>query len=101
MSCRKRHRSVHRSAEPDCPSGGSGRHKGLENLSAPGETLEMTPVKVGEGPDHVPQLVELTPNQAHRIKLARGEGVESRRRAPTANAVTSQGEGVLQTTNVE
>ena len=47
-----------------CPSGGIGRHKGLEQLSPRGETPGVTPVKVGEGPDHVPQLVELTPNQA-------------------------------------
>jgi hypothetical protein len=40
----------------------------LKKLSPRGETPEVNPVKVGEGPDHVPQLVELTPNQARRIK---------------------------------
>jgi hypothetical protein len=42
----------------------------LNNLSPRGETPGVEPVKVGEGPDHVPQLVELTPNQARRIKKA-------------------------------
>ncbi len=60
------------------PSGGIGRHKGLENLSPRGETSEVTPVKVGEGPDRIPHAVELTPNQARRITSA------GRRREQTA-----------------
>jgi len=63
---------------PLCPSGGIGRRSGLRlNLSPSGETLKVTPVKVGEGPG---RKSELTPSQAP----GSGEGVESRRRAPTA-----------------
>ena len=78
------------------PSGGIGRHKGLENLSPRGETPEVTPVKVGEGPDRIPPCGRVDTEPSPPDNEVR-EGVESRRRAP--KAVASQGEGVLQTTN--
>ena len=51
-----------------------------DNLSPPGETPEVKPVKLGEGPG---RESELMPSQALEPKGPR-EGVESRRRAPTA-----------------
>ena len=68
-----------RTKDSRCPSGETGRHKGLEQLSPRGETPEVTPVKVGEGPDRIPHPVELTPNQARRITTSTG-----RRREQTA-----------------
>ena len=97
-SCSKQRISSSDGRKPHCPSGGIGRHKGLIELSSRGETPGMTPVKVGEDPGHVPQLAELTPNQARRILVSMG-----RRREQTAGTYSQHighGEGVLQTTNV-
>src|SRR5690606_22318605 len=61
------------------PGGEIGRHKGLEDLSPPGETPGVAPVKFGERPG---PRSEPTPSQASGSPK---EGVESRRRAPVAH----------------
>ena len=69
-----------------CGRGGTGRRIGLKPLSALGETSGAELLKVGETFTGNP---EPSPRQ--------GEGVETRRAAPTADQ--RQGEGIVQTTN--
>ncbi len=68
----------------------NGRRKGLEDLSAPGETRDVELPKVGE-----------TGHRQSRAKRAdsrgRREGVETRRGAPVARS--RYGEGIVQTPN--
>ena len=69
-----------------CGRGGTGRRIGLKPLSALGETSGAELLKVGE-------TFTGNPEPSPRP----GEGVETRRAAPTADQ--RQGEGIVQTTN--